>query len=1035
MSSPAQVRDLLVERLTRDLVGPQDLAKPDEILADYPTDKYLTGIIYPLESRVPQEEDEDMSAGDGDGDADDAAVPLVNCRRPASAGLSFMVSGPATVMFTVRGARYVRRWLAGDGKTLEDAPKSPDRKRLRWLRTEPAAASIPVVFGAGIPDPVDLGAHGFPGLQLFLQAAAAGPQLAITGVLVNRQKGGDRRDTAEERAWFQTSLEATVKAPAVLSGRPVRRAGSTKDDFAAELIYREAVEYAVGHTCAASWSLDERGSVTAVRTNWIPASVVHPVSFDGDEVFAAVRADGKLRPFSAAWLAAASCPEITAALSLVPEAYERWIAGERARIPGLPARLQSFARTHEELWKRGASRMRAAISRLESDDSLFRSFKLANRAMARQRLWARPDEKDLSWRPFQIAFILLVLESAVDNGHSDRDVMDLLWFPTGGGKTEAYLGVIAMVLFHRRLAARGMPEGAGVSVLMRYTLRVLTTQQFDRAAKLVLACEEIRMSGEKGLGSEPFSIGLWVGSTAIPNRVADAHSDPEQRAFQVKECPACRERLVLDRDHSAYQVCCINARCGFGAARRPLPLWTVDQDIYARLPSLLIGTVDKFAQVARKEETGRLFGIGTPHRPPDLIIQDELHLISGPLGTLTGLYETAIDAFCSRDDGPRPKVIGSTATIRMAERQVRDLFNRSLFQFPPPGLDAGNSCFAVTENDPGRARLYLGVTTAGRSAKFTLQSVAASLLQATGSAAVPLAEQDAYWTLVTYFNSLRELGGAHVLFLDDVPKSMAEYAGRRAELAARGNLELAELTSRLSQAEIPGVLAQLGKKKPERGVLDVLLSTNMISVGVDIPRLALMVVNGQPKGIAEYIQATSRVGRDRAPGLVLTVFNGGKPRDRSHFETFTTWHATLYRDVEPTSVTPFAARALDKALRGVLVALTRHLVPSMARNPVLDASNRADVERMAAIIIDRAQAIDPDERAEVERKLMVALDEWEKRENLSEYWDEKNPGRSLVISAERRAALKAVNNPRANTWAAPNSMRDVEPGTTFRLLD
>jgi ATP-dependent helicase YprA (DUF1998 family) len=341
----------------------------------------------------------------------------------------------------------------------------------------------------------------------------------------------------------------------------------------------------------------------------------------------------------------------------------------------------------------------------------------------------------------------------------------------------------------------------------------------------------------------------------------------------------------------------------------------------------------------------------------------------------------------------------------------------------------------VTENDPGRARLYLGVTTAGRSAKFTLQSVAASLLQATGSAAVPLAEQDSYWTLVTYFNSLRELGGAHVLFLDDVPKSMAEYAGRRGELAARGNLEPAELTSRLSQAEIPGVLAQLGKKKPERGVLDVLLSTNMISVGVDIPRLALMVVNGQPKGIAEYIQATSRVGRDRAPGLVLTVFNGGKPRDRSHFETFTTWHATLYRDVEPTSVTPFAARALDKALRGVLVALTRHLVPSMARNPVLDASNRADVERMAAIIIDRAQAIDPDERAEVERKLMVALDEWEKRENLSEYWDEKHPGNSLVISAERRAALKAVNNPRANTWAAPNSMRDVEPGTKFRLLD
>jgi len=1032
MSDPAKVRDYLVGRLRRDLVGPQDPAVPAEVLADYPTDKYLTGILYPREARLPQEEDEELAGGNGDGDEEDTAVPLTNCRRPASAGLSFLVPEGAMLEFTVYGARYVRRWLAADGVTLADKPSGSDPRLVRWLRAEPPPATAPVAT-SGKPEPVDLAPLGFPGLELYLQMSPAPGNVAVTAVLVNRANGGDSRAVFEERTWFQTGLVVRVAAGGSFTGRPVRKAGSTRDDQTAELIFRDAVEFAVGHTCAASWTIDEGGAARSVQTEWIPSSTVYPVSFDGDAVFDAVRANTTLRPFSATWLGNASRTDLLAALALVPGAYDRWIGGERARMAALPFALRPVAEIHGKLWTGGSDRMQAAIARLGSDPAMLQSFQLANRAMAMQRQWARPDQHDLAWRPFQIAFLLLVLESAVDGSHRDRDVMDLLWFPTGGGKTEAYLAVIAAVLFYRRLAAGGSPAGAGVSVIMRYTLRVLTTQQFDRAAKLVLACEQLRATG-KGLGSEPFSLGLWVGGTAIPNRVVDAHKD--QRAFQIKVCPCCREKLVLDPDHSSYQVCCRNAKCHFGLSGRPLPFWTVDEDIYARLPSLLIGTVDKFVQVARKAETGRLFGLTTPHRPPDLIIQDELHLISGPLGTLAGLYETAIDAFCRRADGPRPKVIGSTATIKMAERQVLDLFDRRLYQFPPPGLDAGNSCFAVTRAEPGRGRLYLGVTTAGRSAKFTLQSVSASLLQSAGSTAVAEADRDAYWTLVTYFNSLRELGGAHVLFLDDVPKSMEEYAGRRPpEAVQRKSLELAELTSRLSQAEIPDVLARLGKQVPDREVLDVLLSTNMISVGVDIPRLAMMVMNGQPKGISEYIQATSRVGRDAVPGLVLTVFNNGKPRDRSHYETFTTWHATLYRDVEPSSVTPFAARALDKAMRGVLVALVRHLVPAMATNPVLDATNRADVERVAAVLADRAGRIDPSERAEVERKVLVALDEWEKRGNLREYWDERNPGSSLVISSELRAALKAVNNPRANTWAAPNSMRDVEPGTTFRLLD
>jgi ATP-dependent helicase YprA (DUF1998 family) len=283
--------------------------------------------------------------------------------------------------------------------------------------------------------------------------------------------------------------------------------------------------------------------------------------------------------------------------------------------------------------------------------------------------------------------------------------MDLLWFPTGGGKTEAYLAVIAMLLFHRRFTQNKDGEGAGISVMMRYTLRVLTTQQFERAANLICACEYLRRLESLKTGNTPFSIGLWIGSTAIPNTVREARGDSEQRAMQIRDCPCCHSRVVLGPDQSRYEIFCRNTDCAFGKQPEPLPIWTVDEDIYRVLPSLLIGTIDKFAQIVRKEETGRLFGKGTIHQPPDLIIQDELHLISGPLGTLAGLYETAIDVFCSYNDRP-VKIIGSTATIKMADRQVKDLFNRRLYQFPPPGIDSGNSCFAVRD-DSRSGRLYL----------------------------------------------------------------------------------------------------------------------------------------------------------------------------------------------------------------------------------------------------------------------------------------------------------------------------------------
>lgn len=1038
MNTPLEARDHLLERLERDLVGPLDLAKPDEVLRDNPGDKYLTGILFPRQVAIPPEEDDELaSADEDDAVGNETAVPLSQCVRPASAGLSFTVRrmgeslAPPKISVKVIAARYVKRWISEASPHELTDKERRGRDYVRWQRVPPPNAVIPVTldFTGHLEPDLRLDSYGLGGLYLHIEVAPNDRGLGVTVVLINDRKDARDRDENERNSWFQTELVIYAGDGCELVGRPLRRDATTSDDQTAALIYRDVLEYAVGHSCSASWKLTT-GPVNEVRTAWLPRHSVDAISADGDDVFDPVRSHSKLKPFSAAWLAAAGKADLLNSLALVPDAYDRWITDQSGCIAGLPdATLQAYAERHRKLWVKGRDRMRAAIKWLDKDKAARTAFQLANAAMQTQRQWSR--NEDLAWRPFQIAFQLLVLESVLDPKHVDRSVMDLLWFPTGGGKTEAYLGVIAMVLFYRRISRKTPDEGAGVNVIMRYTLRVLTTQQFERAAFLVCACEKLRLERNLPAGDRPFSIGLWVGSGATPNKITDAHGDPK-RAMQIKKCPCCRNRLTVENDQTRFAVKCLDPNCFFGHRGGSLPIWTVDQDIYRELPSLLIGTIDKFAQIARNRSTGGLFGIATPtpHAPPDLIIQDELHLISGPLGTIAGLYEIAVDAFCS-SHGSVPKIIGSTATIKMADQQVLALFNRGVFQFPPPGLDASNSCFAVRDDEkPGR--LYLGITTAGRSAKFTLQAACATLLQSADSPQIPDSLKDCYWTLVAYFNALRELGGAHVLMLDDVPKTIGEYAGRRHE-EPRKIIEPAELTSRLSQTEIPEVLENLAKGRDTKRAEDALLSTNMISVGVDIPRLALMLVNGQPKAISEYIQATSRVGRDFAPGLVVTVFNNGKPRDRSHYETFSTWHSTLYRDVEATSVTPFAARAVDKALRAVLVAMVRHLVPAMRDTPVLSNARRASAEAMRDLILNRVHAVDPDERDAVEVSLNIFLDQWQARMGLEVYWVEEKPTKTLLMSAERIAALKAANRPQGSAWPAPNSMREVEPSTHFRF--
>jgi hypothetical protein len=569
----------------------------------------------------------------------------------------------------------------------------------------------------------------------------------------------------------------------------------------------------------------------------------------------------------------------------------------------------------------------------------------------------------------------------------DRKIVDLLFFPTGGGKTEAYLGLAAFTLVLRRLRNPGVAS-AGLSVLMRYTLRLLTLDQLSRAATLICALELERQKDVNKLGDWHFEIGLWVGQAATPNKMGEkgdnnpesarsrtirfVNDDRKPSPIPLEECPWCGTkfsrlsfRLEPNPDRPRdLRISCVNRNCEFGRGL-PLPIVAVDEPIYRRLPCFIIATVDKFAALPWTGQVGAFFG--RVHRydkegfygpcdpgrggplpverllPPDLIIQDELHLISGPLGTMVGLYESALDKLCAigKDEREtRPKIVASTATVRRAVTQIKALFTRPFVDiFPPPGPNYRDSFFAKTlTREQSNARIYLGIAAQGRSPKVAMLRVYLSLLGAAQKWNIELKKAgqkesaaDPYLTLVGYFNSLRELGGSRRIIEDEVRSRLEKYSSRVRVGETQGpfadrtiDYDPVELTSRVDTARVAEAKRRLALPFSDKNHVDVAIATNMISVGLDIVRLGLMVVFGQPKTTAEYIQATSRVGRDaERPGLVVTILNVHKPRDRSHYERFTAYHRSFYRNVEATSVTPFSPRALDRGLSGALVGLAR----------------------------------------------------------------------------------------------------------------
>jgi hypothetical protein len=828
-------------------------------------------------------------------------------------------------------------------------------------------------------------------------------------------------------------------------------------------LFRNKRFFATGHGCSAEW-ISSNDKASQVRSVTIPSHVVPQMSFD-------ISTEGSEKLDSGmATMAYADKKDILANLKSLIVSYENWISNLSTQTDKLESDLLETAKNHIKLCKESAERMHSGIAILDKDDEALRAFKLANKSMLMQRTHTHlqsekhfpedtqkmPEQYDdrnsdspESWRLFQIAFLLMGVESVASKESKFKDVVDLIWFPTGGGKTEAYLGLTAFTIFYRRLTNTDDVSG-GTTVLMRYTLRLLTSQQFQRACTLICACEKLR-STQEGLGNTPISIGLWLGSGSTPNTIKDAEyrlqelsrqgDSSSNNPFQVLSCPWCGTHMVKksSRGINGYRIksrpnrfvmWCPNRVCDF---YEELPIAVIDEDVYREAPTLLFGTVDKFAMLPWKSEAAKIFALdeGNKRLSPELVIQDELHLISGSLGTMVGLYESAIDMMCSAK-GRKPKIIASTATIRRAKEQCNALYAREVRQFPAPGLDSSDSFFAreakVTSETPGR--LYIGIMPSGKTSTTMQVRLMANCIQGAQFLNYPDDVKDKFWTQVIYCNSIRELGSSKTIIYDDVKEYSSAIADRYQKPIRRySDNDVQELTSRIPAESIPEILQRLSLEYPNKGAIDTLLATNMISVGVDIDRLGLMLILGQPKTTSEYIQASSRVGR-KHPGLVVTLYSSVKSRDRSHFEQFKKYHQSLYRYVEPTSVTPFSAPVRDKALHAVMITLIRHYMGVETSKQLAEFDSKSDkLQEIINLILERVAKIDS---AEVERTRA------EINNIINTIADVSSLGETAMFgpanSREKTALMRTpTDNETAGRYPTPQSMRSTDVECAVRL--
>ena len=1022
----------IYDHLKLALMGP---STPLETLTGTaPLDSYVCGMLWPMDITGLQHNDADVDEllTEPIDDAEDPEDPVAavsdtisnaNLYKPTSMGITVMLPESVDRLhIEFCGAKYLHEHF----QTGEDGTT---RTFHQYNRTPFSIATDSIVSNKLGTTTVYIDAERGVRIMLSVRSVQADGNRIVTVTVQNTTRS--RKNTVDQSigAIFQCELSLrseTALAPVYQS----RSIISDIDEMIGLLQYRDVHNYACGHSCAVE-PVEIGGHVYEVRSEFVPRQRVHLMT-PGNVSNTGILSLDYWKDAQRAY----ACDQLT---DFVNE-YVHWRQGQPELSPDYRGAHQEAAAVVAARIDQCIKRLMAGIATLRTDDNAWAAFRYMNAAMLLQRVKTKnADPSTVRWYPFQIAYILQIIPDVCSEDSKYRQSTDLLWFPTGGGKTEAYLGVAAFVIFYRRLCGKTVSDG--VTVIMRYTLRLLTIQQFERATAMICACEHIRQ--QEKIGGE-ISIGLWIGSAMTPNNVKQASEALEQlrdnkplyegSPVQISKCPWCGHPIDLNgyeiRNNALIIRCADNPLCEF---HTKLPIYVVDDDIYRARPTLLLSTVDKFARLAWEEKTCNLFGAGCP--PPELIIQDELHLISGPLGSLAGIYETAVEYLCERG-GQSPKIIASTATVRHASEQIRNLYGRDTIQFPPAGITYEDSFFAVQADESKRpARTYIGVCEAGGSVADLLIRVYAVLFYMKALFVrkdKPDEVIDQYFTTVGYFNALRDLGASSTIIQDRIfthvrellARTFKDEAERYGVTSADIHMsEHSELTSRRSSKEIKNTLDRLGRSYSDPGSFSYVLSSNMLSVGIDIDRLGVMTVYNQPKSNAEYIQATSRVGR-RYPGAVITLYNNMRSRDKSHYEQFCYYHRSFYRYVEATSVTPFSCRAIEKALHCVFVAMIRLTIPELSGNNSARyfRIGRPDVEALHMSIVDRIRRIAPAQAKFADAVLCDFSLSWQRvaRENSNSLCYRASKGSpSLLVSAEEESELDIPKT--------LNSLRNVDP--------
>ncbi|MDP4117621.1 MAG: DISARM system helicase DrmA [Bacillota bacterium] len=1094
----AKVRQEIVDALRVDLIGPQ---AEDEVIDENPKFAYLIGMLAPkvpdksscfneqeVDADIAYEDGADFTAGEDD---DNEPITVTHFDPPSSIGISFYVeSSLPSINLELNWGDYTRsteKKLKKDGKEVSVASFS----------RHPMKETLTINFGEiERTKEYSLVCDSNVHIHVSKIQLKQGYSL-ITAYVINRRTNAEND---LESLMFQVEVKAvSVDESDVFFAEHICRDILAPDEF----YFEQRPILGRGRGCAATW-----GEAVNGRTNYVKSDFIPQYEFPG--VSAALEGFDKFY-FSMRDLSVKTKKDaILEKLNTLANIYEKWIKDAlfndvKMQDTGFAEKIGNsvISKCNEAL-----RRIREGITLLINDDISFDAFCFMNRCMILQRnilnyakkhgagidcnfkdfVDPRKPENDFGWRPFQIAFILMNLSSMVNPLHNDREIVDLLYFPTGGGKTEAYLGLMAFVIANRRLRAAENDEfnyDGGVTAILRYTLRLLTTQQRDRITKMVLAAELIRQKELPKYGKEPISIGFWVGGGVTPNSFNDLKDHAEkpgeakrQRNLIYKQlltCPFCgkplsEDEFYIETEKKSVTIYCADNTCLFYKYRQnrmAIPVYLVDEEIYAKCPTIILSTVDKFARLPWDVKTNSIFGrvdrvcsrdgyvaIGDEHSkhnrtqelpastlmpvkpflPPELIIQDELHLITGPLGTVYGAYETIIEDLCTYNKNGKkilPKYIVSTATIKNADEQTKCLYGRrNTAQFPPSGFEIGDSFFIreiPTKTDPFRK--YVGVCAAGQSVKTALLRIYAIVLQKAFDLSLKDEYKDVidpYYTLVGYYNSIRELGGAVRLLQDDIPKRIYRIKNKYGMDKVRylNKSTNVEITSRMSSYKIPEQLKKLEVTYEDKDCLDTAIATNMIAVGMDVDRLGLMVVTGQPKQNSEYIQATSRIGRS-FPGLVITLYNPYRPRDLSHYENFTGYHSQLYRFVEGTTATPFSARARDRVMHALIISAIRLTYPQLAINAGAGNISSLTDDQIAgikALILDRLNIIKPAARVDAEDEIDQFIDKWKLLASQSKQL------RYYVLNTEKYNRLMNYYGENCTDMekATLNSMREVE---------